>query len=125
MAINLALRCLRILCSVTQTLLGPGEEGAVGNQLSVRVECHSETRLVGQVDTSVDWKRFIEKQVTERWVNRLSVWRVGLEDAEVSVRRCMKRAKIPTIYSQKDELGKVMIAWNEYGPLPCGTTGIS
>jgi hypothetical protein len=30
-----------------------------------------------------------------------------------------------TMYSQKSELGKVMIAWNEYGPDPWGITGIS
>jgi hypothetical protein len=30
-----------------------------------------------------------------------------------------------TMYSQKSEFGKVMIAWNEYGPDPWGITGIS
>jgi hypothetical protein len=30
-----------------------------------------------------------------------------------------------TMYSQKSEFGKVMIAWKEYGPDPWGTTGIS
>jgi hypothetical protein len=30
-----------------------------------------------------------------------------------------------TMYSQKSELGKDMIAWKEYGPEPWGTTGIS
>jgi len=29
------------------------------------------------------------------------------------------------MYSQKSLLGKDMIAWNEYGPDPCGTTGMS
>ena len=29
------------------------------------------------------------------------------------------------MYSQKSELGKDMIAWKEYGPLPWGTTGMS
>jgi hypothetical protein len=29
------------------------------------------------------------------------------------------------MYSQKSEFGKVMIAWNEYGPDPWGITGIS
>jgi hypothetical protein len=30
-----------------------------------------------------------------------------------------------TMYSQKSEFGKVMIAWKEYGPDPWGITGIS
>lgn len=29
------------------------------------------------------------------------------------------------MYSQKSEFGNDMIAWNEYGPLPWGTTGMS
>jgi hypothetical protein len=29
------------------------------------------------------------------------------------------------MYSQKSEFGKVIIAWNEYGPDPWGITGIS
>ena len=30
-----------------------------------------------------------------------------------------------TMYSQKSEFGKVMIAWKEYGPEPWGMTGMS
>ena len=30
-----------------------------------------------------------------------------------------------TMYSQKSEFGKVMIAWKEYGPDPWGMTGMS
>ena len=29
------------------------------------------------------------------------------------------------MYSQKSLLGNDMMAWNEYGPDPCGTTGMS
>lgn len=42
-----------------------------------------------------------------------------------SVSAYASRATSLTMYSQNDELGNVMIAWKEYGPLPCGTTGMS
>lgn len=74
MAIDLALCRLGVLSGVTQALLRTSEEGAVRNQLGVRVEGHSEPGLVGQVDTAVDGKRFVKEQVAERWMDRFSVW---------------------------------------------------
>lgn len=54
MTIDLVLRRLGILCGVTKALLRTSEEGAVGNQLGVWVEGHSEPGLIGQVDTAVN-----------------------------------------------------------------------
>ena len=57
--------------------------------------------------------------------------KVGLILHQASLPICKSKTErwvvifVLTMYSQKSEFGKVMIAWKEYGPDPWGITGMS
>jgi hypothetical protein len=71
---SITLCSLGILRGLAQALLRTGEESAIRHQLGIRVQRHTESGFIGEIDSTVYGEWFVEEQVTKGWVHRLSVW---------------------------------------------------